>query len=261
MTMSQVRERRRQRIARVGLTLAIDGPAGSGKSTVSKRLASELGIGYLDTGAMYRALTWYALDQGLDLDDTEVVARAAARMPLRMDSHPEDPHYFVGDREITRDIRESRISEAIPAVSTNLAVRHWMAHEQRRRMLEARREGSGMVAEGRDITTVVCPDADVRVLLVADAQARLRRRTREVFGDDSDEHLEATRRQVEDRDAADSTVSQFLTPAPGVDLVDSSGLTVDQVVRRILALVDDDLAARDALVGGRTPATRTGEHE
>lgn len=237
-------DRRREAIARVGITVAIDGPAGSGKSTVSKRIALLCSIGYLDTGAMYRSLTWYCLERGIDLSDTGAVAAAAGEMPLRMDSHPLDPHYFVGEAEVTSAIREPRISEAVMAVSTNLEVRHWMAREQRRRMLEARAQGSGMVAEGRDITTVVCPDADVRVLLLADAEARLRRRTLELWGDTSEEHLEATRHQVEDRDAADATVSEFMEPAPGVHVVDSSGLDVDGVVAAVLRLVDDDLGAR-----------------
>ena len=144
---------RRDAISRVGMTIAIDGPAGSGKSTVSKALATRLGIGYLDTGAMYRALTWYCLDEGIDLEDTAAVAAAADRMPLRLVSDPSDPHVWIGDREITLEIREPRIALAIKHISTNLDVRAWMATEQRRRMMEAREEGSGMIAEGRDITT------------------------------------------------------------------------------------------------------------
>ena len=235
---------RRAAIGRIGITVAIDGPAGSGKSTVSKTIATRCDIGYLDTDAMYRALTRYCLERGIDLADHEGVARAADEMPLRMDSHPLDPHYFVGDTEVTAAIREPRISESIMEVSTNLDVRHWMAREQRRRMLEARADGSGMVAEGRDITTVVCPDADVRVLLLADVEARLRRRTLELYGDVSEDHLAATRHQIQDRDPADATVSEFLEPAPGVSVVDSSGLDVDGVVAALLALVDVNLAAR-----------------
>lgn len=101
---------RRDAISRVGITIAIDGPAGSGKSTVSKALATRLGIGYLDTGAMYRALTWYCLDRGIDLTDTGAVAAAADEMPLRLVSDPSDPHVWVGDREVTLDIRDPRIA-------------------------------------------------------------------------------------------------------------------------------------------------------
>ena len=118
---------RQDAIARVGITIAIDGPAGSGKSTVSKELASRLGIGYLDTGAMYRALTWYALDRGIDLEDTESVAAAADEMVLRLQSDPSDPHVWVGDTEVTQAIREPRIALEIKHVSTNLKVRAWMA--------------------------------------------------------------------------------------------------------------------------------------
>ena len=143
---------RRDAISRVGITIAIDGPAGSGKSTVSKALATRLGIGYLDTGAMYRALTWFCLDEGIDLEDTAAVAAAADRMPLRLVSDPSDPHVWIGDSEITLEIREPRIALAIKHISTNLDVRAWMATEQRRRMMEAREQGSGMIAEGRDIT-------------------------------------------------------------------------------------------------------------
>lgn len=148
---------RRDAISHVGITIAIDGPAGSGKSTISKALASRLGIGYLDTGAMYRALTWYALDREIDLDDQERVRALADEMPLIMDSDPVSPVFHVGATDVTAAIREPRIALAIPKVSTNLPVRKWMASEQRRRMMEARANGSGMIAEGRDITTVVCP--------------------------------------------------------------------------------------------------------
>ena len=144
---------RQDAISHVGITIAIDGPAGSGKSTVSKELASRLGIGYLDTGAMYRALTWYVLDRGIDLEDTDAVAAAANEMLLRLQSDPADPHVWVGETEVTAAIREPRIALAIKHISTNLKVRAWMAAEQRRRMMEARQQGSGMIAEGRDITT------------------------------------------------------------------------------------------------------------
>ena len=202
--------------------------------------------GYLDTGAMYRALTWYILDRGIDLEDTDAVAAAATEMVLRLHSDPSDPHVWVGQTEVTEQIREPRIALAIKNVSTNLKVRAWMATEQRRRMMEARQEGSGMIAEGRDITTVVCPDADVRVLLLADQEARLRRRTLELYGDATREHMETVREQVEGRDKADSAVSEFMTAAPGVETVDSTGLDIAGVCEAILAFVDEDLASHVA---------------
>ncbi|MDO4260090.1 MAG: (d)CMP kinase [Actinomycetaceae bacterium] len=235
----------KDRIHNLGITIAIDGPAGSGKSTVSREVANRLGIGYLDTGAMYRALTWYALENNVDLSDEDAVISLAPAMPLRLESAPNDPHVWMGEEEITSAIREPRIALGIPQVSTNLQVRRWMAEEQRRRMMQARDAGSGMVAEGRDTTTVVCPDADVRVLLVADPEARLRRRTLELFGDDSPENMEKVRAQVENRDRADSTVSQFMEPAPGVTVVDSSHLTIPEVVDAIVELVRADLSQRE----------------
>lgn len=171
---------RRSAIESVGITIAIDGPAGSGKSTVSKLLATRLGIGYLDTGAMYRALTWYVLENGINVEDEDAVVAAADSMRLVMSSDPTSPTFVIADTDVNEAIRHPRIALAIRHISTNLKVRAWMAAEQRRRMMEARAAGSGMIAEGRDITTVVCPDADVRVLLLADQEARLRRRTLEL---------------------------------------------------------------------------------
>ena len=113
-------------------------------------------------------------------------------------------------------------------------------------MMEAREEGSGMIAEGRDITTIVCPDADVRILLQADQEARLRRRTLELYGDATEEHMEIVRAQVEGRDKADSQVSEFMVAAPGVETVDSTGLDIEGVCEAILVFVDRDLEARDA---------------
>lgn len=230
--------KRAEFIQKHGLTIGIDGPAGSGKSTVSRRVAVELAIGYLDTGAMYRALTWYALERGISLEDQASVAAAAREMPLVMHNDPLAPSYFVGDVDVTAAIREPRVSEAVSLVSTNLEVRAWMRVEQRRRMLEAKEQGSGMIAEGRDITTVVYPDADLRILLLADPEARLRRRTMEIYGVITDELLDKTRQHVQVRDAKDATVAEFIRPAPGVETVDSSGLSIDEVVGEVISLVD-----------------------
>ena len=239
---------RQDAISRVGITIAIDGPAGSGKSTVSKALATRLRIGYLDTGAMYRALTWYCLDRDIDLTDNAAVAAAANEMPLRLVSDPSDPHVWVGEREITEEIREPRIALEIKHVSTNLDVRAWMAAEQRRRMMEAREEGSGMIAEGRDITTVVCPDADVLLFLRAFLVAGLLlvRLARPV--DATEEHMEIVRAQVEGRDKADSAVSEFMVAAPGVATVDSTGLDIEGVCEAVLAYVAAALGRRALLV-------------
>ena len=143
------------------------------------------------------------------MEETAAVAAAADRMPLRLVSDPSDPHVWIGDREITLEIREPRIALAIKHISTNLDVRAWMATEQRRRMMEPREEGTGMIPQRRDITSDVGPDSDLPIL-------------------------------------ADSQVSEFMVAAPGVETVDSTGLDVDGVCEAVLVFVDRDLAERDA---------------
>lgn len=226
------------RAATRGLRVAIDGPSGSGKSSVSKKVASHLGIGYLDTGAMYRALTWYCLDQGIDLADVDAVAAAVTTMPLEMGSDPKAPTVSMGGRRIDADIRTTRIAEAVSTVATNLAVRPKLQQRQRDLMAEIAERTGGVVAEGRDVTTVVAPDADVRLLMVASQAARLARRSKELHGGADDAALARTRTQIVDRDQADSTVSQFMTAADGVVTLDTSDLTFDQSVEAVLTLID-----------------------
>ena len=148
------------------LRIAIDGPSGSGKSSVSRAVARALGLGYLDTGAMYRAVTWWCLDEGVDLTDVDAVARAAREVPLVMGTDPADPSVTVGGRDIGTEIRSSEISSVVSVVATNLDVRAELRRRQRDLMARVANEAGGVVAEGRDITTVVAPDADVRILAV-----------------------------------------------------------------------------------------------
>ena len=215
------------------LVVAIDGPSGSGKSTVARRVAEALGLRYLDTGAMYRALTWWALEQGVDLGDQARVAELARDLPLRLGTDPRRPTVHVDATDVADAIRETRISAAVSTVATNLGVRAELVARQR-----AVAEAGGVVIEGRDITTVVAPDAPVRVLLTASEAARLHRRARDVHGAADDAAVGATRDQVLRRDADDATVARFLTAADGVDLVDSSELSLDQTVAAVLDLVD-----------------------
>ncbi|MGH8773802.1 MAG: (d)CMP kinase [Jiangellaceae bacterium] len=216
----------------LSLVVAIDGPSGSGKSTVARRVAAALGLRFLDTGAMYRALTWWLMEQGVDLADQERVAALATSLPLRMGLDPTNPTVHVGTTDVGAAIRETRISAAVSSVATNLGVRAELVRRQRAVVDEG-----GVVAEGRDITTVVAPDAPVRVLLTASEHARLARRARDVHGVDDAEAVEATRDQVLRRDADDSAVARFLEATDGVDVVDSSELTLDEAVRAILDLV------------------------
>ncbi|AEE46012.1 (d)CMP kinase [Cellulomonas fimi] len=224
------------------LVVAVDGPSGSGKSSVSRAVARDLGLAYLDTGAMYRAATWWCLDQGLPLTDTAAVADAVRALPLVMGVDPDDPTVVVGGTDVTAAIRETAISAAVSAVATNLDARAELGRLQRA-AIKAEREpggfsqGRGIVAEGRDITTVVAPDADVRVLLTASEEARLSRRALDVHGTADASAVEATRDQVLRRDADDSTVVQFHTAADGVVTIDSSHLGFDETVEAVLAVV------------------------
>ena len=219
------------------LVVAVDGPSGSGKSSVSRAAASALGIGYLDTGAMYRAVTWWCLEEGVDLDDHEAVAQATRDIPLEMGTDPTRPSVRVSGREIEDDIRTTRVSEVVSKVATNTLVRPILQQLQRDLIDRIATETGGVVAEGRDITTVVAPDADVRVLLTASVEARLRRRSKELHGHDADHAVEATRDQIVRRDADDSTVSEFTEAAEGVQLVDTSDLDFEQSIEALLDVV------------------------
>jgi len=229
------------------LVVAIDGPSGSGKSSVSKAVARSLELAFLDTGAFYRAATWWCLDQGIALDDTAAVAAAVRAMPLVVGVDPDAPTVTVGGTDIGAAIRETAISAAVSAVATNLEVRAELGRLQRA-AIDAERSpssfsgGRGVVAEGRDITTVVAPDADVRVLLTASEAARLARRARDVHGTDDAAAVEATRDQVLRRDADDSTVVEFQVAADGVVTVDSSHLDFEQTVQAVLDVVTSVVA-------------------
>ncbi len=217
---------------------AIDGPSGSGKSTVSRLVAGRLGLEYLDTGAMYRAVSWACLERGTDLTDADAVAEVARTLDLEVGTDPEAPFVRVEGRPVDGEIRATRVSAAVSAVATNLEVRAELRRRQQAAIVAARAgERGGVVAEGRDITTVVAPDADVRLLLTASEDARLARRAREVHGSDDASALAATRDQVVRRDADDATVASFLEAADGVLHLDSSGLTLDQTVDTVLAIV------------------------
>lgn len=224
------------------LVVAVDGPSGSGKSSVSRLVAARLGLAYLDTGAMYRAAAWWCLEQGVDLADTAAVAATVRAMVLELDLNPRLPTFAVAGHDVGTAIRRPEISTVVSQVATNLAVRADLGARQRR-VIEVERtpdgfsEGRGVVVEGRDITTVVAPDADVRLLLTASEEARLARRARELHGTADAEAVAATRDQVVGRDAVDSTVVDFMTAADGVLTVDSSGLDLDETVEAVLAVV------------------------
>lgn len=214
-----------------GVTIAIDGPAGSGKSTVSRRVAEALEGGILDTGAMYRAVAWTCLETGVDLTDREAVAGVAESLDLDLGTDPEGATVVVAGTDITGEIRTERISTQVSAVATNTLVRAILQRRQREVLFSTAAERGSCVAEGRDITTVVAPDADARILLTASEEARLRRRGLQLGGTQNDAQL-AT--QVLARDAKDSTVVNFTQAADGVMTVDSSELDFEQTIDAVL---------------------------
>jgi cytidylate kinase len=213
------------------LVVAIDGPSGSGKSSVSKEVARRLRLAYLDTGAMYRALTWYCLKSGTDLADGQAVEDAAEALDLEISTSPREEYVRVGGTDITEAIREPVISAAVSAVATTLGARTELIRRQRALIEKHHRR---MVVEGRDITTVVVPSAEVRMLLTASEEARLRRRGIQLGGSQNAEQLAA---QVTARDAKDSTVVNFTQAADGVVTLDSSDLDFAQTVDAALGIV------------------------
>lgn len=212
------------------IVVAVDGPSGSGKSSVSKETARRLDAAYLDTGAMYRAVTWHALDAGTDLTDAGAVTAAVKAADLFISTDPDVERVTIHGTDVTEAIREPFVSEAVSAVATNLAARAELVARQRAIIGSHER----IVAEGRDITTVVAPDADARILLTASEEARLRRRGIQLGGTQSAAELEA---QVLARDAKDSTVVNFTVAADGVATVDSSDLDFEQTVTAVLEAI------------------------
>lgn len=226
------------------IVIAIDGPSGSGKSTVAKAVANKLGLAYLDTGAMYRAATWWAQHNDIDLDDQAAVSQTTQTMPLSIDRDPNHPRFTVGEHDVTDEIRTSALSKIVSKVAVNLDVRAELVRLQQAIILEectpsGHSEGRGIVAEGRDITTVVAPDATVRVLLTASEEARLARRALETRGSADEAAIADTRDEVLRRDQEDSTVSNFMTAEDGVTHIDSSTMTIDQVVDAVISLIPE----------------------
>src|SRR5690625_2254371 len=215
-------------------TVAIDGPSGSGKSTISRRLAEEFGMAYLDTGAMYRAAAWWCISQLVDLADQEATLAVVETIPWRISTDPRNPRFIVDDIDVTTAIRTTEISTVVSKVATNLGVRAWMKQQQREIIRSA---PQGIIAEGRDITTVVAPDAQVRILLIADESARLARRAKEIHGTVDDAALSATADQVLRRDSDDATVSNFSVAADGVVTVDSTHLSLEETIDTVRSLI------------------------
>ncbi|PRY17806.1 cytidylate kinase [Kineococcus rhizosphaerae] len=228
------------------LVVAVDGPSGSGKSSVSRAAARALGVAFLDTGAMYRALTWAALRAGVDLADADAVARHARTVALVMGTDPAAPTVAAVvdgvETDLTEAVRSPEVTAnvsalaAVPAVRSDLVLRQRALIESACLAPAPGRE-PGVVAEGRDITTVVAPRADVRILLTADESVRLARRAHQDLGAADAAALEATRRGIVERDRVDSRTTSFTAAADGVVTVDSTHLDFDGTVAAVLEVV------------------------
>lgn len=217
------------------LVVAIDGPSGSGKSSTSRGVAARLGLRYLDTGAMFRAVTWWMLQQGVDLTDPRAIAHRADEPVIESGTDPHAPAILVDGADVSLAIRGDEVNAAVSPVSA--------VPEVRSRLLALQREiigTGGIVVEGRDIGSVVAPDAPVKIYLSADARARATRRAAEAGGD-----VAATQESLLTRDRMDSgRAAAPLVLAPGAVHIDTTPYTLDEVIAQVVTLVEAVEAGR-----------------
>lgn len=220
-----------QRVTGERTVVAIDGPAGSGKSSVSRESAKILGFDYQDSGAAYRALAWFALEAGLDVSDPKALVGALEGFDYQKSVDPDDCQVRVGGVDVTQAIRDPRVSAAVSAVAQVPEVRQHLV-ERFRAVIETSQR-PGIITEGRDITTVVWPNAQTRILLTASEEARMARRSAEL----PSESTAVVANTLSSRDAQDSRVVDFTNAADGVTTLDSTDLDFDQTVQAVVALV------------------------
>ena len=215
-----------------GLVIAVDGPSGSGKSTAARRVAAVLGLRYLDTGSMYRALTWWLLRQQIDLADTAAVLRRIEEPAIAVVTDPAAPRILVDGADVGREIRTREVSNAVSAVAVIPQVRRVMVGMQQEIIAEAVAAGAGIVAEGRDIGTVVAPRAPVKVYLTASEMARAERRSADLADDPAATVVTIQREQAR-RDRRDAGQ---MTMAADAAEIDTTALDLDDVVAEIVRM-------------------------
>ncbi|RDG35741.1 (d)CMP kinase [Streptomyces corynorhini] len=222
------------------MIVAIDGPSGTGKSSTSKAVASQLGLSYLDTGAQYRAMTWWMITNGVDVNDPAAVATAAAKPVLVSGTDPAGPTITVDGADAAVPIRTQEVTSRVSAVSAVPEVRTLVTELQR--SIAAAAVG-GIVVEGRDIGTTVLPDADLKIFLTASPEARAARRSGELTGKEAVD-VAVTRAALVTRDAADAgrKTSPLAKAADAVE-VDTTDLTLQQVIACVVTLVEEKRAA------------------
>jgi CMP/dCMP kinase len=217
---------------RPGLVIAVDGPAGSGKSSAARRVAVALGLRYLDTGAMYRALTWWMLGNRIDVADADAVRAQLGRAEITIGTSPRAPRICVDGQDVAGPIRSREVSNAVSQVASIPQVRETLIGMQRQIIADALASGAGIVAEGRDIGTVVAPEAAVKVYLTASEQVRARRRSAELTADPA-VTVATTKRDQARRDQRDA---RQMVKADDAIQIDTTLLGLDEVVDRIVAL-------------------------
>lgn len=223
------------------LVIAVDGPAGTGKSSVSRGLARALGARYLDTGAMYRIVTLAVLRAGVDLSDTPAIESAAADVPVSVGYDPDEDRAYLDAEDVSREIRGDAVTKAVSAVSAVPAVRARLVGLQR----ELAAGPDSVVVEGRDIGTVVLPNADVKIFLTASAEVRAQRRNKQNVASGLADDYEAVLADVKRRDHLDST--RAVSPLRAADdavIVDTSDTTESEVVTHLSELVQQHAGTR-----------------
>ncbi|HUD78385.1 MAG TPA: (d)CMP kinase [Streptosporangiaceae bacterium] len=221
--------------SQAGLVIAMDGPSGSGKSTAARRVAVELGLRYLDTGAMYRALTWWLTDQQVELADTQAVLARLPEPRIVAGTDPASPQITVDGQDVAGPIRTREISNSVSTVAAIPQVRERLIGMQRDIIAAAVAGGPGIVAEGRDIGTVVAPHAAVKVFITASEDIRARRRSADLAADPA-ATVDTTRQEQALRDQRDAAQSAMAADAVEID---TSRLSLDEVVDLVVGLARD----------------------